>query len=92
MDAQTTYLDQGLTAPDSDHDSEQNGILKEAQRHKLLTAAIIGGAVAAGAGAFMGTRALARRNGAKAGQPLNSVMAAAITACDLNHTQTTPKD
>lgn len=79
MDMRTSTAD-GL-------DAEDNGILKEAQRHKLLTAALIGGAVAAGAGAFVGTRALARRNGAKTGQPLNSVMETAITASDLSATQ-----
>lgn len=79
MDMQTS------TADGRDDD---NGILKEAQRHKLLTAALIGGAVAAGAGAFVGTRALARRNGAKEGRPLNSVMETAITATDLSAAQT----
>jgi hypothetical protein len=47
------------------------------------TAAIVGGLLAAGAGAYLGTRALARRN-AQAGNPVNSVMANAITACDVN--------
>ena len=54
-----------------------------AQRHPLAAAAIVGGALAATAGAYLGTRALARRNGAREGKPVNSVMAAAITACDL---------
>ena len=52
------------------------------QWHPLTTAAIIGGAVAATAGAYLGTRALARRN-ARDGKPVNSVMKAAITATDM---------
>jgi hypothetical protein len=53
------------------------------QWHPLTTAAIIGGAVAATAGAYLGTRALARRNAGKDGKPVNSVLATAITACSL---------
>ena len=53
------------------------------QWHPLTTAALIGGAVAATAGAYLGTRALARRNGARDVKPVNSVLATAITACDL---------
>ena len=52
------------------------------QWHPLTTAAVIGGALAATAGAVIGTRALARRNGAKDGK-VSSVMATAMTACDL---------
>ena len=53
--------------------------------HPLTTAAIIGGAaLAATTGAYFGTRALARRNGSEKGK-LNSVMATAITACDVGH-------
>lgn len=48
----------------------------------LATAAVVGGALAATAGAYLGTRALARRNGARDGK-VNAVMANAITACDL---------
>lgn len=76
MDARTGTL--------ANEEQDTNVIVQEAQRHKLLTAALIGGTVAAGAGAFMGARALARRNKAKTGQPLNSVMETAITACDMN--------
>jgi hypothetical protein len=43
---------------------------------------MVGGAIAATAGAYLGTRALARRNGAKDGK-VSSVMATAMTACDL---------
>ena len=48
----------------------------------LAAAAIIGGAAAAATGAFIGARALARRNGARKGKPVNQVLAAAITACE----------
>lgn len=85
MDAQTSMPEQ-----DFDDDEPQdgaNGIVREAQRHKLLTAALIGGTVAAGAGAWMGARAIARRNAANGGQPLNSVMETAITASDVSATQ-----
>ncbi len=51
------------------------------QWHPLTTAAVIGGAIAATAGAYIGTRALARRNG-KDGK-ISSIMATAITATDL---------
>ena len=50
--------------------------------HPLAAAAVVGGALAATAGAYLGTRALARRNGAKDGK-VSAVMAAAMTACDL---------
>lgn len=87
MDAQTINTGHGSSDFDEEPGHGLNGILQEAQRHKLLTAALIGGAVAAGAGAFIGTRALARRNGARDGQPLSSVMETAITASDLSATQ-----
>jgi hypothetical protein len=50
------------------------------QRRPFTTAAIVGGAAAAATGAFIGARALARRNGARTGEPVNAVMEAAITA------------
>jgi hypothetical protein len=52
------------------------------QWHPLTTAIVIGGALAATAGAYVGTRALARRNGGSNGR-ISSVMATAITATDL---------
>ncbi|HEX8215462.1 MAG TPA: hypothetical protein VF582_08340 [Allosphingosinicella sp.] len=58
---------------------------EESGFNPLTAAALVGGAVAAGAGAYLGTRALARRNREKDGRPINSVMATAITACDLAH-------
>ena len=90
MDASTTPFASGSDGADRDGRAETpsaNGIVQEAQRRKLFAAAVIGGAVAAGAGAIIGTRALARRNSARTGQPLNSVMETAITASDLNSTQ-----
>lgn len=61
-------------------DTPPEAVAGGAQWHPLTTAAIIGGAVAATAGAYLGTRALARRNG---GKRVNSVLATAITASDL---------
>ena len=58
---------------------------EEASFRPLTAAALFGGAMAAGAGAYFGTRALARKNREKDGRPINSVMATAITACDLAH-------
>lgn len=54
----------------------------EAQKRPFAAAAIVTGAAAATAGAFIGARALARRNGATEGHPVNSVLEAAITACE----------
>lgn len=51
----------------------------------VLAAALAGGAVAAAAGAFWSARAIARRNGAGQGTPLNPVMETAATACELAH-------
>jgi hypothetical protein len=70
------------------NDSEQDNTPPEAVVggsgwHPLTTAAVVGGALAATAGAYLGTRALARRNGAKDGK-VSSVMATAITAFDLS--------
>ena len=53
------------------------------QWHPLTTAAVIGGAIAAaGAGAYLGRRAMARRNCDRNGK-LSPLMATAITATDL---------
>ena len=60
-------------------------LAEEVQRHPLATAAIVGGAAAASAGAFLGARALARRNGGGDGRPVNAVMQSAITACEAAH-------
>ena len=55
-------------------------IAEEMQRRPLAAAAIGVGAAAAATGAFMGARALARRNGARDGKKLNAVLENAITA------------
>lgn len=55
----------------------------------LSRAAVVGGAIAATAGAYLGTRALARRNSGANGK-VNAVMAAAITACDVAQDKSAP--
>jgi len=60
------------------HEEDHAG---SAQMHPLKAAALVGGALAATAGAYYGTRALARRN-ARDGK-VSSIMATAITACDV---------
>lgn len=64
-------------------DPQPEEVVGGSQWNPVAAAAIAGGVLAATAGAYLGTRALARRNGARDGKPVNSVMAAAITACDL---------
>ena len=59
--------------------AKQDGRLNHA-----MTAALIGGAAAATAGAFWSARAIARRNGAADGK-LSPIMEAAATACELAH-------
>ena len=56
-------------------------------RNHALTAALLGGAVAAaaGAGAVWSARAIARKNGAEDGRPINAVLKTAATACELSH-------
>lgn len=56
-------------------------LAEEMQRRPFAAAAIVGGAAAAAAtGAFIGARALARRNGAGKDRKLNAVLETAITA------------
>ena len=57
-------------------------LAEDIKRSPLTAAAIAGGAAAAVAGTVLGARALARRNGARAGKPVNQVLAAAITATE----------
>lgn len=57
-------------------------LAEDIKRRPLTAAAIAGGAAAAAAGAVLGARALARRNGAREGKPVNQVLAAAITATE----------
>ncbi|HEX2762980.1 MAG TPA: hypothetical protein VHM92_03910 [Allosphingosinicella sp.] len=63
-------------AEDTDRKSAALRLAEEIQRRPFTAAAIAGGAAAAAAaGAFIGARALARRNGV-----VNPVLATAITA------------
>jgi hypothetical protein len=57
-------------------------LAEEVQRRPFPAAAIVGGAAAATAGAYLGARALARRNAGPEGKPINSVLKSAITACE----------
>ena len=57
-------------------------LAEELQRRPLAAAAIVGGAAAATAGAYLGARALARRNARPDGKPINSVLKSAITPCE----------
>jgi hypothetical protein len=57
-------------------------LAEEVKRHPFAAAAIAGGAAAIAGGAFVGARALARRNGAREGQPVNQVLQNAITASE----------
>src|SRR3546814_17349782 len=54
-----------------------------AQWSPVATAALVGGAIAATAGAHFGTRALPRRNARKHRKPTHPVMTNAINDCDL---------
>ncbi len=58
---------------------------ERAPRNQAVTAALVGGAVAATAGAVWSARTTPRRNGAADGKPLNAVMKTAATACELAH-------
>lgn len=72
-----------MSGEDKEGKSAALKLAEEIQRRPLAAAAIAGGAAAAAAaGAVMGARALARRNGARKGKPVNPVLAAAITACE----------
>jgi hypothetical protein len=71
-----------MAGQDEEGKSAALKLAEEIQRRPLAAAVIAGGAAAAAAGAVLGARALARRNGARAGKPVNQVLAAAITACE----------
>jgi hypothetical protein len=58
-------------------------LAEEIQRRPLAAAMVGGAAAAAATGAFIGARALARRNGAADGKPLNAVLENAITASEV---------
>lgn len=74
-----------IPRPPSNEEPAPELVAGGAQWSPIATAALVGGAIAATAGAYFGTRAIARRNARDDGKPLNSVMANAITACDLAH-------
>ena len=82
--------DQEPNYPPSHERPPPEYVVGGAQRSPVATAALVGGAIAATAGAWLGTRALARRNQRSDGKPVNSVMANAITACDVAHSQSAP--
>ncbi len=67
---------------DKENKSAALRLAEEISRRPFAAAAIAGGAAVAATGAFIGARALARRNGARAGRPLNPILANAITACE----------
>lgn len=78
------------SADRQNEDTPEEYVAGGVQRHPLAAAAVIGGAIAAGAGAWLGARALARRKSADigTGKPASSVMQTAITACDVAASQT----
>ena len=57
-------------------------LAEEIRSHPYTAAAIAGGAAALAGSAFIGARALARRNGASADRPVNQILQTAITACE----------
>ena len=63
-------------------DEESAAAAGGSQWNPLTAAALVGGAVAATAGAYLCAKALARRNAGKDGR-INSVLCTAITACDV---------
>jgi hypothetical protein len=67
-------------AEETERKSAALRLAEEIQRRPFAAAAIAGGAAAAAAGAFIGARALARRNGV-----MNPVLATAITAQEVAH-------
>jgi hypothetical protein len=79
------YRKDGRIDSNQDHYVRRTSVTLKAQMHPVATAAIVGGAAAVAAGAFFGPRALAARR--REGQPINSVMETAITACDLAESQ-----
>lgn len=72
-------------SPIDERFSEPDDVAGSGQIHPLKAAALVGGALTAAAGAYYGSRALARRNAGK----VNSVMATAITASDVAPTPAT---
>lgn len=67
-------------------------LAEEVRSHPYAAAAIAGGAAALAGGAFVGARALARRNGARADKPVNPILQTAITACECRAKPAESKD
>lgn len=73
-----------------DREPPPESVAGGAEWNPIKAAALVGGAVAATAGAWLGARAIAQRNARPDGRRVNSVMANAITACDVSHKRTAP--
>ena len=67
-------------------------LAEEIRRYPYAAAAIAGGAAALAGGAFLGARALARKNGASADKPVNPILQAAITASECRSKPAETKD
>ncbi|MDP8914682.1 MAG: hypothetical protein M3N39_14050 [Pseudomonadota bacterium] len=63
-------------------EDEAETVAGGSQWNPLTAAALVGGAMAATAGAYLGAKAIARRNAGKDGR-INSVLCTAITAGDM---------
>ena len=74
-----------------DREPPPESVAGGAEWSPIKAAALVGGAVAATAGAWLGSRAIAQRNARADGRPVNSVMANAITACDVARARTAPR-
>ena len=85
------HIPNGQTAP-TDETLPPEYVAGGAQWNPVTAAALVGGAIAATASAYFGTRALARRHRDETHKPPNSVMANAITACDLAHPESGEKE
>jgi hypothetical protein len=72
------------TTPTAGHGTDDEGASAAggSQWNPLTAAALVGGAMAATAGAYLGAKAIARRNAGKDGR-INSVLCTAITAGDM---------
>jgi hypothetical protein len=69
-------------APSYDPEEDGAAVAGGSQWNPLTAAALVGGAMAATAGAYLGAKAIARRNAGKDGR-INSVLCTAITAGDM---------
>ena len=79
-----TELTGGAPTPGSGQGAEDDAetVAGGSQWNPLTAAALVGGAMAATAGAYLGAKAIARRNAGKDGR-INSVLCTAITAGDM---------